>query len=236
MAPMGSDRARVTSLTATRSAGVSSSPVPSSPRSRAVPRATLTTSDTSSMVPIPASRLPPPRSRPRTGSLTHPDAGPLPEEAQPGLLLAGEQGDRDIPAPARSGRGAWCRWPRRGGRPWPAPPPRRRPRRPPQPGADAPSAPPRRPGRQARPRSAPLRSRGAGTSVGAAPGSAIRRSTASTTIRWNELLPRSKTATRTVGIGVTLPGTVRRGKSRASRWPTLGRSCTGRVDGRHHGT
>ena len=34
-----------------------------------------------------------PRSRPRTGSRPDPDSGPLAEEAQSGLLLAGQQGD-----------------------------------------------------------------------------------------------------------------------------------------------
>ena len=50
---------------------------------------------------------------------------------------------------------------------------------------------------------------------------------ASTTIRWNELLPRSKTATRTVGIGVTLSAW-RVVVGHRSPCPTLGVAARGR--------
>ena len=65
---MGSDLSMVAASIARRSLGDSGWPVASSPRRRAVPRAMLVTSRISLALPIPASRLPPPRSSPRTGS------------------------------------------------------------------------------------------------------------------------------------------------------------------------
>ena len=106
-------------------------PVSSSPRIRAVPRGTLATALTESSVPIPASRLPPPRSRPSTGRRpTHtPARWPRKHSRASSSPLSNVIGLRRIRS-IRPMSAARCR--RRAGRRWPAPPPRRRrrPRRP----------------------------------------------------------------------------------------------------------
>ena len=96
---------------------------------------------------------------------------------------------------------------------WPGPPPHRRRHRRPRPGAGAPCAPPRRPGRPGHPRCGPPRCPRWRKERRRSTGVSRPSREASTTMRWNELLPRSKTATRTVGIGVTLPGGASAGKS-----------------------
>ena len=179
---------------------------PARPAAGPCPRATLATSETWSMVPMPASRLPPPRSSPRTGSWPTQTPARWPRKHSRASSSPVSRVIGAARAPARGDREAWSRWRHHAGPRWPAPPPRRRRRRRRPPAAGAPCARPRRPGRPGRHRCGPPRSRGAGRSAAGAPGSEPSRE-ASTTIRWNELLPRSKTATRTVGIGVTLPAT-----------------------------
>ncbi len=203
MSRIGSARARVTSVMATRSAGVSSSPVPSSPRSRAVPRATLATSRTSSMVPIPASRLPPPRSSPITGSLPTQTPARCPRKQS---LASSSPVSSVIGLPSTCSSRSIKRDPLSASRSAAVA------------NATTTSTPA---SSHAVANRRTVRTAEAARSAGTPPVRATsvprwrkdrRRSTgtrrpscdASTTIRWKELLPRSKTATRTVGIGVTL--------------------------------
>ena len=128
MSPIGPDRSAGEFRDGRPLGAVSRSPVSSSPRIRAVPRATLATAPTASTVPMPASRLPPPRSSPRTGwSPTHTPAR-WPRKHR---RASSSPESRVIGLPSiRSSRpAAGCRCRRRGGRRWPTPPPRR-PRRP----------------------------------------------------------------------------------------------------------
>lgn len=200
---MGSARSRATSVIIFRSSVVRSSPVPNSPRSRAVPRATLATAVTSSMVPIPASRLPPPRSRPSTGSRPTQTPARCPRKQSRAssspvskvILLPNTCSSRPIRRePLSASRRAAVASATTTSTP-----------------ASSHAAVSRRTVRTAEaarsagtppvlatsvPRCRNERRRRTGTS--------IPSRDASTTIRWKELLPRSNTATRTVRIGVTL--------------------------------
>ena len=77
---------------AARSPAVSRSPVSSSPRIRAVPRATLATDPDRVDGPDAGLQAPAAEVEPEHRCVPHPHAGPLAEEAQPGLLLAAEAG------------------------------------------------------------------------------------------------------------------------------------------------
>ena len=79
------------------------SPVSSSPRIRAVPRATLATEPhrvdgADAGLQAPAAEV-----QPEHGCVPDPHAGPLAEKAEPGLLLAGQQGDRAAQDPLHPG-------------------------------------------------------------------------------------------------------------------------------------
>ena len=167
--------------------------------------------------------------------LTHPDAGPLPEEAQPGLLLAGEQGDRTsqdlleaaeelgpVGRVAEGGRGQRhhdvdARVVRR------SPEPTHRAHRRGGPvGGHAPGPGHLGPEVEERPAA---QHRGQHSVPGRVDHHQVERAAAQ--VEDGDAHGRHRR---------DATGNHPSGEKPSSRWPTLGRSYTGRVDGRHHGT
>jgi hypothetical protein len=191
-------RSRVTAATRRLPSSPSTSPVPSSPRKRPVPSATLVTPNTDVASQMPASRLPPPRSSPRTGwRPTHtPARWPTRQRCASSSPLKRTTGAPSTVA-KRSSRAGPLAASRRAAVAMAT-----------TTSAPAPSA--ARCSRRnvrtaAAPRSGaiePLRATSAPrwrSDRRRATGARVPSRQASTTSRWNDVLPRSKTATRTVG-------------------------------------